>query len=79
MFAMYIEYSSTLHNGIQNVYFGANNTEEGLSPTKSILCVYMYTKCILFVVFSGYEICWCIYCFFCVRYTFCILQVVPNY
>ena len=47
MFAMYIEYSSTLHNGIQNVYFGANNTEEGLSPTKSILCVYMYTKCIL--------------------------------
>ena len=32
-------------------YSGANNTEEGLSPTKRILCVYvykMYTFCHVF-------------------------------
>ena len=50
-FAMYMEHSSKLYKSIQNVYSGANNTEEGLSPTKSILCVYvykMYTFCGVF-------------------------------
>ena len=45
--------------GIQNVYFNAKNTEENqkTSIPQKVYLMYMYTKSILLVVFSGYKIC----------------------
>ena len=64
--------------GIQNVYFDASNTEETSIPQKVDLHVYVYkkyTSCGVFWVQNVYTISIC----FFVRYTFCILQGVPNY
>ena len=42
--------------GIQNAYFDASNTEE-TSIAQKVYLMYMYTKSILLVVFSGYKMC----------------------
>ena len=42
--------------GKQNVYFDASNTEE-TSIAQKVYLMYMYTKSILLVVFSGYKMC----------------------